>query len=122
MLADLELALGIVRDGHEVVPAWHILAPEGDFVILMRFDHDKPEQRARMFELVPPLHGLEARQRLLTAETWLGPERSGEEAVMALGVSHQERLGLIRRLHRTPAPDTGPCLARARARIDSPGR
>jgi hypothetical protein len=116
MLADLELALGIVRDGHEVVPAWHILAPEGDFVILMRFDHDKPEQRARMFELVPPLHGLEARQRLLTAETWLGPERSGEEAVMAIGVSHQERLGLIRRLHRTPAPD------RARARIDSPGR
>ena len=97
MLADLELALGIVRDGHEVVPAWHILAPEGDFVILMRFDHDKPEQRARMFELVPPLHGLEARQRLLTAETWLGPERSGEEAVMAIGVSHQERLGLIRR-------------------------
>ena len=60
------------QHGHEVVPAWHILAPEGDFVILMRFDHDKPEQRARMFELVPPLHGLEARQRLLPGEDGAG--------------------------------------------------
>jgi hypothetical protein len=25
ILADLELAVGMVRDGHEVVPAWRIL-------------------------------------------------------------------------------------------------
>jgi len=32
---------------------------------------------------------------------WLGPEctRSGEEAVLAIGVSHHERLGVIWRIH-----------------------
>jgi hypothetical protein len=41
---------------------------------------------------------------ILTAETWLGPERtrSGEEAVLAIGVSRSERLGVIRRIRRTP--------------------
>jgi hypothetical protein len=32
MLADLERGLAIARDGHEVVPAWRILAPEGDLM------------------------------------------------------------------------------------------
>jgi hypothetical protein len=41
---------------------------------------------------------------VLTAETWLGPERtrSGEEAVATIGVSHRERLGVMRRVRRTP--------------------
>jgi hypothetical protein len=63
VLADLELAIGIVRDGREVVPAWRILTPEGDFTILTRFDHDKPEQRAHV-RAGAKVHGLEARQRL----------------------------------------------------------
>ena len=32
MLADLERGLAIARDGHEVVPAWRVLAPDGDFL------------------------------------------------------------------------------------------
>jgi hypothetical protein len=42
---------------------------------------------------------------VLTAETWLGPERtrSGEEAVLTIGVSHHERMAVIRRIRRTPA-------------------
>jgi hypothetical protein len=36
MLADLEHGLAIARDGHEVVPAWRVLAPEGDFLILTK--------------------------------------------------------------------------------------
>src|SRR4051812_47896170 len=38
----------------------------------------------------------------MTGETWLGPERtsSGEEAVLAIGVSRTERLGVIRRIRR----------------------
>jgi hypothetical protein len=41
---------------------------------------------------------------VLTAETWLGPERtrSGEEAVATIGVSHRERLGVMRRVRRIP--------------------
>jgi hypothetical protein len=55
MLADLERGLAHgARDGHEVVPAWRILAPDGDFLILTQFDPDKPEQRERAF--CPPRH------------------------------------------------------------------
>jgi hypothetical protein len=53
MLADLERGLSIARDGHEVVPAWRVLTPDGDFLILTRFDPDKPEQRERALALVP---------------------------------------------------------------------
>jgi hypothetical protein len=37
---------------------------------------------------------------VLTAETWLGPERtrSGEEAVLTIGVSPHERMAVIRRI------------------------
>jgi hypothetical protein len=44
---------------------------------------------------------------VLTAETWLGPQRtrSGEEAVLTIGVSRRERVGVIR---RTPAEAFAP--------------
>jgi hypothetical protein len=106
LLNDLDRAYGIVRDGHEVVPTWHILTPDGNFVILTRFDPDKPQQRERMLALVPRFMAWKmAIAFVLTAETWLGPERkrSGEEALLAIGVSHDERLGVIRRIRRKPA-------------------
>ena len=39
---------------------------------------------------------------VLTAETWLGPEvtRSGDEALLAVGVSRHERLAVIQRIRR----------------------
>jgi hypothetical protein len=43
MLADLERGLTLVRDGHEVVLAWRVLTPDGDFVILTRFNPDTTE-------------------------------------------------------------------------------
>ena len=111
MLADLERGLSIVRDGHEVVPAWRILAPDGDFVILTRFDPDKPDQRARAFALMPRFMAWKmATAFVFAAETWLGPERtrSGEEAVIAVGVSRGERLAVMRRIARTPRTSFGP--------------
>ena len=111
MLADLERGLAITRDGHEVVPAWRVLAPDGDFVILTQFDPDKPQRRERAFALVPRFMAWKlATGYVLTAETWLGPERtrSGEEAVLTIGVSHHERMAVIRRIRRTPALSFGP--------------
>jgi hypothetical protein len=107
MLEELAGGLRIVRDGHGIVPAWRIITPEGQFVILTRFDPDQPDQRERMLTLVPRFMAWKrATSFVLTAETWLGPERtrSGEEAVVAIGVSHRERLGVMRRLRRTPGP------------------
>ena len=106
MLADLERGLAIVRDGHEIIPAWRILTPDGDFLILTRFDPDHPDQRERMLALVPRFMAWKlATAFVLTAETWLGPQRtrSGEEAVLTIGVSHHERSGVIRRIRRTPS-------------------
>jgi hypothetical protein len=94
-------AEGIVRGGHEVVPTWRVLTPDADFLILTKFDLDKPEQRERAFALVPRFMAWKlATGFVLTAETWLGPERtrSGEEAVLTVGVSHHERLAVIRRI------------------------
>ena len=47
MLDQLAAARRIVEDGAEVVPAWRITTPEGSFLVLTRFDTDKPEQRER---------------------------------------------------------------------------
>jgi hypothetical protein len=47
MLDQLAVARRIVTDGHQVVPAWHIRCADGDWLILTRFDHDKPGQRDR---------------------------------------------------------------------------
>jgi muconolactone delta-isomerase len=59
MLEDLGRGLAMVRDGHEIVPTWRIIAPEGDYLILTRFDPDKPEEREQMLTLVPAFHGME---------------------------------------------------------------
>jgi hypothetical protein len=106
VLTDLDRTYSIVRDGHEVVPTWRILTPDGTFLILTRFDPDKPQQRERMLALLSRfLLWKMAIAFVLTAEMWLGPERtrSDEEALLGIGVSHHERLGAIRRICRTPA-------------------
>src|SRR5438477_53640 len=93
MLEDLARGLAMVRDGHEIVPTWRIIAPGDDYVIPTRFDPDKPEQRERMLTLVPLFMAWKmATAFVLTTETWLGPERtrSGEEAVLALGISRSQ--------------------------------
>jgi hypothetical protein len=53
MLEELARGLHVVREGHELVPAWRIITPEAQFVVLTRFDPDKPDQRERMMSLVP---------------------------------------------------------------------
>ena len=105
MLHDLASGIATVRDGHEIVPTWRIISPDGDYMVLTRFDPDKPAQRERMLTLVPLFMAWKmAMAFVLTTETWLGPERtrSGEEAVLTIGVSRTERMGVLRRIRRTP--------------------
>jgi hypothetical protein len=105
MLADLSHVFQIIRAGEEAVPTWHILTPSGDYVIMVKFNADVPDQRERAFALVPRFMAWKlATAFVMTGETWLGPERSrsGEEAVLAIGVSRTERLGVIRRIVRKP--------------------
>jgi hypothetical protein len=101
MIDQIGTARTIVEDGAEVIPAWRITTPEGGFLVFTRFDDDKPEQRVRVLLLISRFMTWKmATSFVLTAETWLGDEitRSGDEALLAIGVSHHERLGLLERI------------------------
>ena len=106
MLDQLAVARRIVEDGEEMTPAWRIETTEGAFLILTRFDTDKPEQRARALTLIGRFMAWKmATSFVLTAETWLdaGVTRSGEEALLAVGVSRLERLAVLQRIQRGDA-------------------
>ena len=99
MIEQIGAARTIVEDGAEVIPAWRINTPEGTYLVFTRFDHDKPEQRERVLLLISRFMTWKmATSFVLTAETWLGAEetREGDEALLAIGVSHHERLGWCR--------------------------
>jgi hypothetical protein len=101
MIEQIGAARTIVEDGAEVIPAWRIDTPEGTYLIFTRFDHDKPEQRERLLHLMARFMVWKmATSFVLTAETRLGAKetREGDEAVLVIGVSHHERLGLVRRI------------------------
>jgi hypothetical protein len=103
MLDQLAVARRIVEDGAEVIPAWRITTPEGSFLVLTRFDHNKEGQRERALFLISKFMAWKlATSFVLTAETWLGPglRRSGAEALLAVGVSYHERLAAMQRLRR----------------------
>jgi hypothetical protein len=101
MIDQIDTARTIVEDGAEVIPAWRINTPEGAYLVFTRFDDDKQEQRERVLLLISRFMTWKmATSFVLTAETWLGPEitRSREDALLAVGVSHRERLGLVQRI------------------------
>ena len=104
MLQQLAIARLITADGHENVPAWRIETPDdGAWLILTRFDPDKPGHSDRVLYLVRRYMAWKFAQAfVMTAETWLGPTvtRQGEEAVTAVGVSRAERLAVIQRIRR----------------------
>jgi len=110
MLEQLATARRIVEDGHEVVPAWRITTAEGTFLILTRFDTDKDKQRDRAQLLISRFMAWKmATSFVLTEATWLGAQRTrvGDEALLAVGVSHHERLAAIQRIRRGDALSFG---------------
>ena len=99
MLDQLAVARRIVEDGEEMTPAWRIETTEGAFLILTRFDTDKPEQRARAQTLISRFMVWKmATSFVLTAETWVGAD--GEDALFIIGVSRHERLAALQRIKR----------------------
>jgi hypothetical protein len=106
MLQQLAIARRIVTYGRENVPAWRIETPDGAWLILTRFDPDKPGQSDRALHLVRRFMAWKLAQAfVMTGETWLGPTvtRQGEEAVTAVGVSKSEWLGVVQRIRRNGA-------------------
>ena len=107
MLEQLAIGRRIVADGNEVVPAWRISGgADDDWLILTRFDPDKPGQRDRATAIIKHFMALElARSFSLMAKTWIDPvgTRAGVEGIEALtvvGVSRSERLGVMQEIRR----------------------
>jgi hypothetical protein len=70
---------------------------------MTRFHTDKPEQRERALRLISRFMAWKmATSFVLAVETWLGPEvtRTGDEALLVVGVSYHERLAAMQRLQR----------------------
>jgi hypothetical protein len=90
-----------LEDGKPVVPVWVIKAPEGSYRVYTEFDAAKPEQRERALRLVSRFMTWRlATSFVLTAEMRLSTEGSEEEAILAVGVSRHERVGLVQRIRR----------------------
>jgi len=101
MISQMSTTRSIIEDGGEVVPVWRIATPEGSYLIFTRFDHDKTEQRQRALLLISRFMAWKlATSFVLAAETLLGSEttRAGDEAILVIGVSRNERLGLVQRI------------------------
>ena len=72
MLDQLAVARRIVTDGHQVVPAWRIRCTDGDWLVLSRFDHDKPGQRDRAVTLMKRFMAWKLAQSFILTTDWIG--------------------------------------------------
>jgi hypothetical protein len=121
MLDQLATARRIVEDGAEVVPAWLITTPESPYLVLTRFDPDKPEQRERVLFLISRFMAWKlATSFVLTAETWVGPviSRTGLEALFVVGVSRHERRAVMQKIAREVPVNFGPVVWLAPDQVD----
>jgi hypothetical protein len=100
-----------LEDGKPLVPAWVIATPEGSYRVYTEFDAAKPEQRERALLLVSRFMTWRlATSFVLTAQTWLGggETREGEEAILVVGVSRHQRVGLIQTIEERDPLLLGP--------------
>jgi hypothetical protein len=76
--------------GAEVIPTWRITTPEGAFLILTRFDMDKPEQRERTLLLIFLQRLRRAAVVTFAPVEWLKPEEVDETYFKILPLGRSE--------------------------------
>jgi len=117
MIDQIGTARRTLEDGRAWLPTWQIATPEGRYQLVTEFDAKAPEQRERMLGLMSRFMAWKlATAFVMTSEVWLGPEikYGGEPALLAVGVSRHERIGLLQRIrHLDPLTVTSPEWLRA---------
>lgn len=104
MLRQLANAQNIVSKGAEVVPAWAIYSPEGDYLLFTRFDPAKPDQPQRALNLIRRFMVWKmATAFVMVSEIWLDGKATREEALLAVGVSRSMKIGALQRITHTPS-------------------
>jgi hypothetical protein len=97
VLADLRRAQQLIaRMGNEIDPQFRIASPEGDYWIALTFSNDEAE-RARRLALVSDFMALKS-----SAGFVLATEVKEPDAVVAMGVTHTQRIGVLSRISRRP--------------------
>jgi hypothetical protein len=97
VLADLRRAQQlIVRAGAEIDPQFRIASPEGDYWIALTLLDDEGE-RARRLALVSDFMALKSSPGFV-----LATEIKIPDAIVAMGVTHAQRVGVLSRIGRKP--------------------
>jgi hypothetical protein len=105
LLEELGVSEAIVRDGHEVIPRYRIVAPREQFVILLRLPEDTADRPPRL-----DLVGLFMAWKMATAFI-ISCELREPHAISSLAVARDERYGIVRRIDRGPPLAFAPIAA-----------
>ncbi len=98
---EMELSERIVRSGHQIVPRFRVLTPEGDFLILVPLP-DEPIERERRMRLVAAFMALKLARAFV-----LSSELRTFDAVCSFWVSTDKKVGLLHRFTRGPSVSFG---------------
>jgi hypothetical protein len=112
LLEELGVSEAIVRDGHEVIPRFRIVAPREQFVILLRLPEDTAE-RPHCIHLV----GLFMAWKMATAFI-ISCELRDPHSISSFAVARDERNGIMRRIDRGPPLSFAPIAALAEGGIE----
>src|SRR5262249_8127598 len=100
------------RGRQAVATNWQIATPDGTYQLTTEFNLKMPEQRDGEVLLASRFMVWKlATSLVLTAVGWPGPEfkHGGEEAILSVGVSRHDRMGLVQRIRkRDPITFTSP--------------
>lgn len=96
ILEELALSERIVRDGHEVVPRFRVITPEGHWTILDQLPDDLAE-RARRFNLVSAFMAWKLATGFILSNELYGPD-----SITAAYIGRDDCALLLRKISRKP--------------------
>lgn len=104
---ELAVSERLVRDGHEVVPRFRVLAPDGDWTVFVPLPDDLSARYSCLRYITEFLAWRCARGFVMSAETWLGPAGALQddrllqgEMIISTGITRDVKLGALRRIER----------------------
>src|SRR5262245_51947282 len=96
ILDELAASERIVRNGNEVVPRYHIGAPDGEYIIFAQVSDDL-RQRERRMQLIAGFMAWTFAQWFVLAGQLVDPD-----AISECGISRDERIGALKEISRSP--------------------
>jgi len=96
MLEELAISQGVVRKGHEVVPRFRVLGPDGEHTIMVQLPDDLSERMERM-RVVRAFMIWKAATSFVHSSELIEPD-----AITACAVTRDDVMGGLQRIQRKP--------------------